>query len=67
MLFDDAPEPIFVWHIGRTLVHEHGGGIGQWTVNHVAVTGNPSAVGGAKVNVRVFQVKNQFAGGKRSR
>src|SRR5579864_4102788 len=48
--------------VGRALVHEASGAVLQRPVDDVAVAGNPADVGGAPVNVFVFQVEDPFCG-----
>src|SRR5439155_17304483 len=52
---NDAPETIGLGSIGCALVHQAGGAVLQRSVNDVAVTCNPTDVGGTPVGVFFFE------------
>ena len=60
MLLDDPPESIFVWSIRSSLIHQDGRAVRHGTVDHVAVSGNPTAVRGAEMNIVILEVKNEL-------
>src|SRR5205823_4951106 len=51
VLLDDVPEAVLVGKVGRALVHDAGGAIGQWAVDDVRVAGDPANVGGTPEDV----------------
>src|SRR6185312_7126485 len=59
---DDGPETVGLGKVGRAFVHEAGGAVLQRAVDDVAVSGDPSDVGGAPVGVFFFEVEDPFGG-----
>lgn len=49
--------------IGCAFIHDLGDAVGEWSVSDVGVSGDPTDVGGAPVNVVILHVENVFAGG----
>ena len=47
----NAPEAIFLGRVGRAFIHERGHAVGKNSVDHIAVTGDPTNVGGAPKNL----------------
>ena len=64
---DDAPEAILVRPVGRALVHDHGGAVGQRSVDDVGVSGHPPDVGRAPVRVVLAEVEDHGVGGRDAR
>src|SRR6266498_2534771 len=62
MPLDNIPEPIRLRIVWCAFVHQHGGAVRKWTVDHIAVTGYPTDVRSAPVNVFVFDVEDPFRG-----
>ena len=65
ILGDHIPETIPPRVIRRTLVHHRGRPVSQRAVDDIAVAGDPANIGGAPVNVILFQVENPLGGGLR--
>ena len=63
VLGDQLPEAVGLGPVGRPLVHEAGGAVGQGAVNEVAVTGDPADVGGAPVDILLPEVEDILGGG----
>jgi hypothetical protein len=59
---DDVPEAVEAGRVGRALVHEGGGAIGERPVDDVAVPGDPPDVGGAPVGVFFLYVEEVLHG-----
>src|SRR5205809_7536598 len=62
IFFDDFPEAIGLRPVRRALVHNGRRTIRQWTINNIAVAGNPADVSGAPKNIFVANVEDVFHG-----
>src|SRR5262249_3700653 len=62
VLLDDAPDPVLVGVVGRSLVHEGRRAVRQGPVHDVGVAGNPADVGSAPVDVVVVQIEDPLVG-----
>ncbi len=62
MTVDDPPEAVWLGAIRRAFVHDAGRAILQWAINDVAVSGDPTDIGGAPVSVFFFEVEDPFGG-----
>ena len=60
MLVDNFPEPARVRISRNTFKHQCGSAIGQWTIDNVGVSGNPSHVCGAPVDITIVIIKHIF-------
>ena len=60
---NDLPEAVRLGPVGRSLVHEGGGTIGERTVDKITMSGNPAYVGGAPVDILFAQIKDIFGCG----
>ena len=59
VLLNDVPPSSPVWRIRSTFVNHLGSTVRQWSVHNVGVTGDPTDIRGAPVNILTFvQVKN---------
>ena len=54
----DLPEAVALGPVGRALVHQHRGAVGERSVHHVGVPGHPADVGGAPEDVVVLEVED---------
>ena len=61
--FDDFPKAVGLRPVRCAFVKDASGSICEWTVNEIAVTGDPPNIGGAPVNVFLAKVKNILARG----
>ena len=61
--FDHLPEPAPVRGVGRALVHDAGGAVGQRPVDEVAVAGDPADVRGAEEDVLFLEIEHPLRGG----
>src|SRR5699024_5214880 len=60
VLLDDLPEAPLVRGVRGALVHDDGGGVGEWAVDDVGVPRDPADVRGAPVDVRLgLEVENR--------
>jgi len=62
VFLDDGPEPAEIRIIGNAFEKDAGVTVAQRAVNNVAVTGDPSDVGGAPVSVFFPHVKSELLG-----
>src|SRR5215467_6248279 len=58
MTVDNRPETVGLGKIGGSFVHQAGGTVLQWSVNNVAVPGNPPDIGCAPIGVFLFEVED---------
>ena len=61
-IVNDLPVPAGVGVGGQRLEHHGGGAVGQWTVDDVAVAGDPADVGGAEVDAVGLVVEDVVVG-----
>ena len=62
-LFDDLPESALVRRVWRSFIDQNARASGQWTIRHIGVAGDPTAVGGAPEKIVLAQVKHPLGGG----
>ena len=58
VLLDDAPETVGLRPIGGTFVHQRRSTIGQRAIDDVAVTSNPTHIGGAPIHILVLEIED---------
>src|SRR4051812_35459968 len=58
ILFDEVPETVLTWMIGRSLVHHRRRAVGERAIDDVAVPRHPADVGGAPVGILLLQIEN---------
>ena len=61
-LFDDLPEAALIGRIRRSFVDQDARPGSQGSVGHIAVAGDPAAVGGAPKKIVVAEIKNPLSG-----
>ena len=59
---DDPPEAVALGPVGRALVHQDRGAVGERAVDDVGMPGDPADVGGAPEDVLVLQVEDVLGG-----
>src|SRR6185369_3722076 len=62
MSIDDVPKAVEFRKVRSALIHQRSRPILQWTVDDIAVAGDPSNISGAPVRIFFFQIKNPFRG-----
>src|SRR6185503_16186192 len=58
VLRDDAPETVRFGPVRRAFIHQARSAVREWAVNDIAVAGDPTDVGGAPIDVSVFQIED---------
>src|SRR5204863_2762435 len=59
----DAPEPVVLWPVWRTVIHQGGRAIGDRPVDDIAVAGHPADICRAPTGVIITKVEDIFHGG----
>src|SRR5437773_343285 len=62
IFFDDLPKPVGFRPIRRAFVHDGCRAIGEWTIDDVAVAGNPADIGRAPKNILISNVEDILCG-----
>src|SRR5438477_6334139 len=62
IVFDDFPEPIWLWPIRCALVHDNRSAVRERTIDNVTMTGYPADVRGAPENIFVAKIEDIFGG-----
>ncbi len=63
ILLDDAPPAVELREIGSAFVHHAGRAGGEWSIDDVAVAGDPADIGRAPIGVFFLEIEDPFHGG----
>src|SRR5262245_12368214 len=62
MALDHGPEAIRLGEVRGAFVHQDGGAVGEWSIDHITVTSDPADVGSTPVKIFILDIEDPLRG-----